>query len=110
MDRSIEEFQKAREIAIVQAPSTILTLEETIGIAYLHRAGFENGVYQHPADLCLLSPTGTRALAKTGDAEKAVEHFLRYLAQRPDDLEVKWLLNLAYMSAGGYPARVPPAP
>ena len=109
MDRSIEEFQKAREIALVQAPSTILTLEETLGIAYLHRSGFENGVYQHPADLCLLSPAGTRALPKTADAEKAVEHFLRYLAQRPDDLEVKWLLNLAYMSTGGYPGKVPPA-
>ena len=109
MDRAIDEFRKAREMALVKAPSTIPTLEETLGIAYLHRAGFENGVYQHPGDLCLLSPTGTRALAKTGDADKAVEYFLRYLAAKPDDLEVKWLLNLAYMSAGGYPGKVPPA-
>ncbi len=48
-----------------------------------------------------------RAYAKTTDAEKAVEHFLRYLKERPEELEVKWLLNLAYMAVGGYPDKVP---
>ena len=107
MDRAIEELLKAREIAVAKAPSTLPLLEESLGIAYLHRAGFDNGVYRQPGDFCLLSPTGLRALPKTGDSEKAIEHFQRVLAERPDDLEVRWLLNLAYMTTGSYPAKVP---
>ncbi len=107
MDRAIEELLKAREIAVAKAPSTLPLLEESLGIAYLHRAGFDNGVYRQPGDFCLLSPTGLRALPKTGDSEKAIEHFQRVLAERPDDLELRWLLNLAYMTTGSYPAKVP---
>jgi VCBS repeat protein/ASPIC/UnbV protein/PPIC-type peptidyl-prolyl cis-trans isomerase-like protein len=108
MDQSIGEFEAALQTARSIAPSTIPTLEESIGIAYLHGAGFDNDVYRQPGDLCLLSPTGTRAFGNTVKSEKAVEHFLRYLAVKPDDLEVRWLLNLAYMTIGGYPAKVPP--
>ncbi len=37
----------------------------------------------------------------------AIQYFLRYLAKKPDELEVKWLLNLTYMTLGQYPASVP---
>ncbi|HKC88610.1 MAG TPA: FG-GAP-like repeat-containing protein, partial [Blastocatellia bacterium] len=39
---------------------------------------------------------------------KAIEYFKRHLAQRPDNLEARWLLNLAYMTLGKYPQAVPP--
>ena len=35
------------------------------------------------------------------------EYFLKYLEQKPDDQEVKWLLNMAYLTVGGYPPLVP---
>jgi hypothetical protein len=38
----------------------------------------------------------------------AVKHFTEYLRQFPDDLEVKWLLNLAHMTLGEYPDKVDP--
>jgi hypothetical protein len=44
----------------------------------------------------------------TADSEKAVQHFLKYLLRQPDSIEVKWLLNLAEMTLGNYPDRVPP--
>jgi tetratricopeptide (TPR) repeat protein len=110
MDRAIEEFQKARLVAVSNLPPDFaLQIEEALGIAYLHRSEIENGVYQHPGERCLLSPRGIQAFAKTGDSEKAVEHFLRYLAEKPDELDVRWLLNLAYMTLGAYPGKVPPA-
>ena len=49
-------------------------------------------------------PPGNK-YAKTSDSEKAIQQFLKYLEQKPDDLEVKWLLNLAYMTVGGYPEK-----
>jgi hypothetical protein len=82
-------------------------LAEILGVAYLHRAKLENGLAQEPGDRCLLTDKGTEPLTKTDDARKAIEYFEWYLAQRPNDLEVRWLLNLAYMNLGGYPSNVP---
>ncbi len=42
------------------------------------------------------------------DSKLAVEYFLKHLKSKPDDLEVKWQLNLAYMTLGEYPSGVPP--
>ena len=44
-------------------------------------------------------PTGSRL---------AIRHFTEYLEQFPDDLEVRWLLNLAHMTLGEYPHKVDP--
>ena len=37
----------------------------------------------------------------------AIRHFTEYLEQFPDDLGVRWLLNLAHMTLGEYPDGVP---
>ena len=46
------------------------------------------------------NPTGSRL---------AIRHFTEYLEQFPDDLEIRWLLNLAHMTLGEYPDEVDPA-
>ena len=42
-------------------------------------------------------------------SKQAIEHFRRTWRSKPDELEVRWLLNLAYMALGAYPEKVPPA-
>jgi tetratricopeptide (TPR) repeat protein len=108
MDRAIEQYQQAYQISLEKLPSATLQGNEALGVAYLHRSEMENDVYRSPGDRCLLPMRPGNAYAKTGDSEKAIEYFLRYLEQKPDEIEVKWLLNLAYMSVGGYPEKVPP--
>ena len=44
---------------------------------------------------------------KTDDSRHAIEYFQKYLEQQPNDLEVRWLLYLAYMTLGVYPSGVP---
>src|SRR5271170_6055771 len=34
---------------------------------------------------------------KTEDVHKAIAYFQKYLENKPDDLTVQWILNLAYM-------------
>ena len=109
MDDAIRQYHSAHDAAVGTDPKMARDLDEALGIAYMHRGEMANGVYHAPGDRCLLSPTGIPAFAQTADFEKAIEHFSRYLAQEPDELEVRWLMNLAYMAAGGYPRRVPPA-
>ena len=41
-------------------------------------------------------------------ARKAMERYLANLAEDPQDLSTRWLLNIAAMAAGSYPHGVPP--
>ena len=107
MDRAIARFQEAAAIAVAQVPAGALQMEEALGIAHLHKAGMDNDAFATPGDFCLLHHRPGQSYARSTDAAKAVEHFLRYLEQKPDELEVRWLLNLAYTALGAYPDKVP---
>ena len=112
MDEAIDQFEKAYAIVAAGASAAepaALQLQEALGVAWLHKAAMDNGALHHPGDHCLLSHTGLQPFPRNEASSKAVEHFRRYLTYRPDELEVKWLLNIAYMTLGGYPAQVPPA-
>ena len=109
MERAIQEFQKARDIAASSAPALRLQMEEALGIAYLHKSAIANDVFHKPGERCLLTLNGVEPFVKRDDSLKAVEYFLKYLAEKPDELEVKWLLNFAYMTLGAHPDKVPPA-
>jgi hypothetical protein len=106
MTRALEHYQQAHRIARSDVPAAIPPAEQTLGVAYLHRAEIDNGAYRS-SDVCLI-PAAGRSFANTADTERAIEHFSQYLQLRPQDLEVRWLLNLAYMFVGKYPGGVPP--
>jgi hypothetical protein len=106
MTAAIGAFERALKLAEAQVPEAEPQVVEMLGIAHLHKAELDNGIYHKPGTRCLLG-SKHEALARTGDADKAIQYFQRYLQQRPDDLEVKWLLNITYMISGGYPANVP---
>ena len=108
MDRAAPHYQEAYQLARSGVPAAMLPMEETLGLAYLHKAEMDNGAYRAPGELCLIPARPGHAFSKTADSEKAIEHFLNYLRQKPDELEVRWLLNLAYMTLGKYPDEVPP--
>ena len=109
MAAAIASFQNALRVADASVPSAVLQMQEALGIAYLHKAGMDNGLFAAPGDFCLLGSSPFTPYRERVDVERAIEHFRRYLEQKPDDLEVRWLLNLAYMAAGRYPIDVPPA-
>lgn len=107
MGQAIPQYERARQIAISRVPDAEPQLNETLGIAYLHKSEMENDVYFKPGDKCLLPMLRTSKYPHATDSQKAIEYFLKYLAAKPDELEVKWLLNLAYMTIGEYPDGVP---
>lgn len=68
-----------------------------------------NCVSNHNAQSCVFPIQGAGIhLDKTGSS-KAIEIYERLLKKNPDDLESRWLLNIAYMTVGGYPMKVPRA-
>jgi len=107
MDAAVEEYKMAYQIAMSAVPKAVPQMTEALGIAYLHKSEMANDVYRAPGERCLLPMRPTNAYAKTADSELAVDYFSKYLAAKPDELEVRWLLNYAYMTLGAYPEKVP---
>jgi tetratricopeptide (TPR) repeat protein len=107
MDNAVEQWQAAYQIASSQLPAAMPELEQALGIAYLHKSEMDNDVYRHPGDRCIFPPHSNQSYAKPAASEKAIEYLLKYLQRNPEVLDAKWLLNLAYMTLGKYPAGVP---
>jgi hypothetical protein len=108
MDESIKEWQSAYQIAQTSVPGAIPYLQEALGSTYLHRSEMENGVYHDSGTMDIFPPIAPTAhLQNTADSEQALKYFLAFLDQAPSDLQVRWLLNLTYVTLGQYPDQVP---
>jgi tetratricopeptide (TPR) repeat protein len=107
MDKAIAQWEAAYQVAQPQLPGAMPELEEVLGIAHLHKSEMDNDAYRSPGERCIWPPRQSTRYQKTGDSEKAVEYFLKYLARKSDTLDIKWLLNVAYMTLGSYPTGVP---
>jgi FG-GAP-like repeat/PPIC-type PPIASE domain/ASPIC and UnbV len=107
MDKAVTQWEFAYQIATNELPGAMPELEEVLGIAYLHKSEMENGVYQHPDDRCIFPPRSSVRFPQAADSMKAVAYLTKYLDRKPDALDVRWLLNLAYVTLGGYPSDVP---
>src|SRR6204780_2252861 len=109
MDKSIKEWQSAYQIAQSDVPGAIPYLQEALGVSYLHLSEMENGVYRDSGSLDIFPPLHPGAhFDKPENSRLAIQYFLSFLERAPEDLQVRWLLNLAYVTLGEYPAEVPP--
>jgi hypothetical protein len=78
------------------------------GVTALRRAESENCVACGCEASCIF-PLQPRAYhAKPEGARDAVCYFSEYLQIHPDYVGAKWLLNVAFMTLGEYPDKVPP--
>jgi tetratricopeptide (TPR) repeat protein len=110
MDEAIKHWEACYRIAQTDLPERVPQMEEVLGDVHLHKAEMDNNVYTAPGDRCIFPPQSNTTYPKykeTQDVEKAIQYFLKYLEKKPDDLEVKWILNLSYMTLGKYPDGVP---
>lgn len=110
MNQAVEQWEAAYKLAASDMPAGIPQLTEVLGVAYLHKSEMENDVYTHPGERCIFPPQRASCYQITADSRKAIEYFTKYLElkpERPDVIQVKWLLNLSYMTLGQYPAGVP---
>ena len=82
-------------------------LEALRGVAALRRGETDNCVACCNGSSCIfpLPPAGVHL--RPSGSRQAIGHFTTYLEQRPEDLGVQWLVNVAYMTLGEYPDQVP---
>ncbi len=79
------------------------------GIVWLRLAELDNCLEGHNADSCLLPLSGGGIHRRQEGARRAFAVYGRILEAQPQDLEARWLLNLAAMTVGEYPQSVPAA-
>jgi len=107
MDPAIEQYEEAYRIALEKSSRAAPQIEFGIGVAYLHRSEMVNEVYRAPGEKCLFPMRPGNAYSKAADSQKAIEYFSKYLEERPQALDARWLLNLSYATLGKYPDGVP---
>src|SRR6266571_941984 len=90
----------------VEAPSSAQS-HEFLGLAYMRLGEQENCVAHHGIDSCLIPIRGSGLHTLPRGSRGAIEEFSRLLEERPDDLGARWLMNIAYMTLGEYPDKVP---
>jgi hypothetical protein len=82
-----------------------LRLSKALGILRLGEQ--ENCLLNHNAESCLfpLQPAAFHQLPR--GSRGAIALYTEHLKEYPQDLSVRWLINLAYMTLGEYPDKVP---
>lgn len=77
------------------------------GLCYLRLGEQQNCVFNHTAESCLfpITPAGVHRLPQ--GSREAIGLFTEVLKQNPDYIAAAWLLNIAYMTLGEYPDKVP---
>ncbi len=88
-------------------PSLLANLEALLGVIHLRRGETENCLECRGPSSCIFPIAVEAVHQKPSGSRAAIEHFTSYLRKRPDDLGVRWLLNVAYMTLGEYPDSVP---
>ncbi|HEV3118234.1 MAG TPA: CRTAC1 family protein, partial [Gemmataceae bacterium] len=78
------------------------------GVTALRRGENENCILCRGESSCILPISPAAVHTNPEGSRRAITHFTEYLEQFPDDLEIRWLLNLAHMTLGEYPQQVDP--
>ncbi len=90
------------------AQESLYTIIYFQGVAAMRRGENENCIDCRGESSCILPISPAAVHTNPTGSRLAIGHFTEYLAQFPDDLEVRWLLNLAHMTLGEYPDKVDP--
>src|SRR5690606_21833671 len=108
---ALEQFE-THEAALAMAadgtPSTLhVAIQNAKALCHLRLGEQENCLHHHSVDSCILPIQGGGVHVLRQGSEGAVATLQPHLQRYPGDLRARWLLNIAYMTLGEYPERVP---
>ncbi len=106
-DEAVREFEAARLGEPADDDLVRANYEALLGMVALRRGEVENCVACCNESSCLF-PLASGAIHRmTRGSTEAMRRFEAYLEKRPEDVGVRWLLNVAAMTLGEYPEKVP---
>jgi hypothetical protein len=82
-------------------------LKENLGLAYLRMGERNNCLNNHTNGSCIFPIQGRGVYTDPYASRKSIAVYESILRTDSTDLTSRWLLNIAYMTIGEYPAKVP---
>jgi len=83
-------------------------LRMLLATTFLRMGEEQNCAEGNNSDSCLLPIKGEGVHQRRGGSLHAIEVLERILEDEPGNLKARWLLNIAHMTVGTYPDKVPP--
>ncbi|MBS1659595.1 MAG: CRTAC1 family protein [Bacteroidetes bacterium] len=80
-----------------------------LALAYLRLGERSNCISNHTSRSCIFPIAGSGVYTDPTASTSGIAIYQDILQQDSSDLESRWLLNVAYMTIGGYPGKVPAA-
>jgi FG-GAP-like repeat/ASPIC and UnbV len=84
-----------------------LACKKSLALAYLRLGERNNCIAGHMTGSCIFPIQGSGLYNDLKASQQAISVFQEILQKDTGDLESRWLLNLAYMTIGQYPDKVP---
>ncbi len=78
-----------------------------LALAWLRLGERNNCIMHHGMGSCIFPIQGEGVYTDLSASEKGIALYRQLLKEDSTDLESRWLLNIAYMTIGEYPAKVP---
>jgi tetratricopeptide (TPR) repeat protein len=88
-------------------PAQFKHLKELHAIAYMRKGEIENCLNNHNEYSCLMPIQGPGQHQNKSGSTSAIAIYEELLKADPNDMQNKWLYNLAHMTLGNYPDKVP---
>ncbi len=82
-------------------------VHDLLAIAYLRQGEVNNCISNHNEQSCLFPIQGKGIHTNPSGSELSIKQLSLILEVFPNDLQSRYLLNLAYMTLGQYPSKVP---
>ncbi len=90
-------------------PRNVATATRYLALAYLRLGEQMNCLQRHATDSCLFPIRGSGVHVDQQGSRAAEDLYASLLREQPNDLDSRWLLNIAAMTLGDYPDGVPEA-
>ena len=103
--KSIQEWVEENNVGMTR--QTRSEIEMHIGLSYLRSGEQRNCISNYNSQSCLF-PISTAGVHKFQDGSRlAMKAFSDHIKTNPNDLAARWLFNVAAMTVGDYPDKVP---
>jgi hypothetical protein len=108
---AVEQLESLRRLCqdqgIQLTPEFERQIRDQLAISYMRLGEQENCARMHGQESCIFPVKGSGVHTMKLGMEGAVRELTAALEKNPKDLKSRWLLNIAYMTLGDYPAKVP---
>lgn len=105
--KAVDILEKITPLTDFQFASYAELTRGSLAIANMRLGERQNCVKGHTSESCLLPIVNTGIHTIRTGSTRGIEVYSAILKKNPEDYEARWLLNIAYMTLGKYPAGVP---